>query len=191
MRAQLRTYHAIPSLQAHQDPHAYKQLQDAPRLKSILKGGAEDREEPNSLDKIKQVDEAPRTNPVNLIFVMCAGAQKVAELHFPEEHEFHDLIMKTKYSSVSRARAFIASMLSNLPIAPSSDAASSLLTKPWYNSAKGDDFQRLCRQRSPRVINITVARNTNVIKTSATGNASHNQRIVMQAFSVDVMPCAL
>ncbi|KAL3957668.1 hypothetical protein ACCO45_008246 [Purpureocillium lilacinum] len=107
MRAQLRTYHAIPSLQAHQDPHAYKQLQDAPRLKSILKGGAEDREEPNSLDKIKRIDDPPRTNPVNLIFVMCSGAQKVAELHFPDDHEFHDLIMKTKYSSASRARAFL------------------------------------------------------------------------------------
>ncbi|KAM4056167.1 ino eighty subunit 1 [Hirsutella rhossiliensis] len=107
MRAQLRTYHAIPSLQAHQDPHAYKQLQDAPRLKSILKGGAEDREEPNSLDKIKKMDNPPRTNPVNLIFVMCSGAQKIAELHFPLNHEFHDLIMKTNYSSESRAKAFL------------------------------------------------------------------------------------
>ncbi|KAH7318569.1 hypothetical protein B0I35DRAFT_451361 [Stachybotrys elegans] len=106
MRAQLRTYHAIPSLQAHQDPHAYKQLQDAPRLKSILKGGAEDRDEPGSLDKIKQQD-VPRTNPVNLIFIMCNTAQKIAELHFPRNHEFHDLIMKTQYSSQSRARAFL------------------------------------------------------------------------------------
>lgn len=106
MRAQLRTYHAIPSLQAHQDPHAYKQLQDAPRLKSILKGGAEDRDEPNSLDKIKQ-QNVPRTNPVNLIFVMCNTAPKVAELHFPKHHEFHDLIMKTQYTSESRAIAFL------------------------------------------------------------------------------------
>lgn len=106
MRAQLRTYHAIPSLQAHQDAHAYKQLQDAPRLKSILKGGAEDREEPNSLEKIKNSD-VPRTNPVNLIFSMCHSAQKVAELHFPDHQEFHDLIMKTQYSSKSRALAFL------------------------------------------------------------------------------------
>ncbi|KAM0435253.1 hypothetical protein ACHAPT_003346 [Fusarium lateritium] len=106
MRAQLRTYHAIPSLQAHQDPHAYKQLQDAPRLKSILKGGAEDRDEPGTLDKIKQRD-IPRTNPVNLIFVMCNTAQKVAELHFPRQREFHDLIMKTQYTSRSRAKAFL------------------------------------------------------------------------------------
>jgi Ino eighty subunit 1 len=106
MRAQLRTYHAIPSLQARQDPHAYKQLQDAPRLKSILKGGADDREEPNSLDKIKALD-TPRTNPVNLIFVMCNAAQKIKELHFPRACEFHDLIMKTEVTSQSRANAFL------------------------------------------------------------------------------------
>lgn len=106
MRAQLRTYHAIPSLQAQQDAHAYKQLQDAPRLKSILKGGAEDRTEPNSLMDIK-TGPVPRTNPVNLIFVMCHAAAKIAELHFPLDQEFHDLIMKTEFSSASRARAFL------------------------------------------------------------------------------------
>lgn len=106
MRAQLRTYHAIPSLQAHQDPHAYKQLQDAPRLKSILKGGAEDRTEPSTLEGIKN-HGLPRTNPVNLIFIMCNSALKVAELHFQKGHEFHDLVMKTHYSSSSRAKAFL------------------------------------------------------------------------------------
>lgn len=106
MRAQLRTYHAIPSLQAHQDPHQYKQLQDAPRLKSILKGGAEDRPEPNTLERIKQCD-VPRTNPVNLLFVICQSAPKIAELHFPTGREFHDLIMRTNLSSKSRARAFL------------------------------------------------------------------------------------
>lgn len=106
MRAQLRTYHAIPSLQAHQDPHAYKQLQDAPRLKSILKGGAEDRPEHNTLEKIKQ-SEVPRTNPVNLLFVICQSAAKIAELHFPPGREFHDLVMKTNLTSQSRARAFL------------------------------------------------------------------------------------
>jgi Ino eighty subunit 1 len=106
MRAQLRTYHAIPSLQAHQDAHAYKQLQDAPRLKSILKGGAEDRREPGTLEDIKSGDP-PRTNPVNLLFVICQNASKIAELHFPPGREFHDLIMKTNLSSQSRATAFL------------------------------------------------------------------------------------
>ncbi|KAI1824634.1 hypothetical protein F4861DRAFT_504933 [Xylaria intraflava] len=106
MRAQLRTYHAIPSLQAHQDTSAYKQLQDAPRLKSILKGAAEDRTEPNDLAKFKNIP-SPRSNPVNLIFQICTQATQVAELHFPNGGEFHDLIMKTNYTSKSRARAFL------------------------------------------------------------------------------------
>jgi Ino eighty subunit 1 len=106
MRAQLRTYHAIPSLQAHQDPNSYKQLQDAPRLKSILKGASEDRPEPNTLEKIK-VKDIPRTNPVNLIFVLAQFASKVTELHFPPNRDFYDLIMKEDISSVSRARAFL------------------------------------------------------------------------------------
>jgi Ino eighty subunit 1 len=106
MRAQLRTYHAIPSLQAHQDPNSYKQLQDAPRLKSILKGASEDRPEPNTLEKIKARD-VPRTNPVNLIFVLSQFAPKVTELHFPPGRDFYDLIMRTSLSSASRARAFL------------------------------------------------------------------------------------
>ncbi|KAI0997278.1 Ino eighty subunit 1 [Podosphaera aphanis] len=106
MRAQLRTYHAIPSLQAYQDPNSYKQLQDAPRLKSILKGASEDRLEPNSLDKIKQKD-LPRTNPVNLIFVLAQYAPRVTELHMPPERDFYDLIMADNLSSESRAKAFL------------------------------------------------------------------------------------
>ncbi|CAK7197676.1 hypothetical protein SEUCBS139899_000324 [Sporothrix eucalyptigena] len=106
MRAQLRTYHAIPSLQANEKLLDYKQLQDAPRLKSILKGGTEDRAEPRSLDALKETD-VPRTNPVNLLFLICNNASKVAELHFPPGREFHDLIMKTNLSSQSRAMAFL------------------------------------------------------------------------------------
>ncbi|KAI1188255.1 hypothetical protein F5B17DRAFT_396173 [Nemania serpens] len=106
MRAQLRTYHAIPSLQAHQDASAYKQLQDAPRLKSILKGAAEDRPEPHDLADFKNL-KSPRSNPVNLIFLICSQASQVAELHFPSGGEFHDLIMKTNYTSSSRAKAFL------------------------------------------------------------------------------------
>ena len=107
MRAQLRTYHAIPSLQARQDPNSYKQLQDAPRLKSILKGASEDRPEPNTLEKIKSIDEPPRTNPVNLIFVLAQFAPKMTQMHLPPSHDFYDLIMRTNISSRSRATAFL------------------------------------------------------------------------------------
>lgn len=106
MRAQLRTYHAIPSLQAYQDPNSYKQLQDAPRLKSILKGASEDRPEPNTLDKIKQ-KELPRTNPVNVIFILAQYAPQITELHMPPGRDFYDLIMADNLSSYSRAKAFL------------------------------------------------------------------------------------
>ncbi|KAL4927126.1 putative INO80 chromatin remodeling complex (Ies1) [Aspergillus undulatus] len=106
MRAQLRTYHSIPSLQAHQDPNAYKQLQDAPRLKSILKGASEDVDQPNTLDKIKR-ENVPRTNPVNLIFVLAQYAPKVSEMHFFPPRDFFDLVMRSTLSSESRAKAFL------------------------------------------------------------------------------------
>ncbi|KAL8826364.1 MAG: hypothetical protein Q9191_003847 [Dirinaria sp. TL-2023a] len=106
MRAQLRTYHAIPCLQAHQDPIAYKQLQDAPRLKSILKGASEDVNQPNSLDKIKSMP-IPRTNPVNLIFVLSQYAPKISETHFFPPRDFFDLVMRGTLSSKSRAKAFL------------------------------------------------------------------------------------
>ncbi|KAL2867966.1 putative INO80 chromatin remodeling complex (Ies1) [Aspergillus lucknowensis] len=106
MRAQLRTYHSIPSLQAHQDPNAYKQLQDAPRLKSILKGASEDVDQPNTLEKIKR-EKVPRTNPVNLIFVLAQYAPKVSEMHFFPPRDFFDLVMRSTLSSQSRAKAFL------------------------------------------------------------------------------------
>ncbi|KAF2015966.1 hypothetical protein BU24DRAFT_492146 [Aaosphaeria arxii CBS 175.79] len=106
MRAQLRTYHSIPSLQAHQDPNAYKQLQDAPRLKSILKGATEDHEQPSTIEDIRKT-AIPRTNPVNLIFVLSQYAPKISELHFFPPRDFFDLVMRPNLSSRSRATAFL------------------------------------------------------------------------------------
>jgi Ino eighty subunit 1 len=106
MRAQLRTYHSIPSLQAHQDPNAYKQLQDAPRLKSILKGATEDQEQPSTIEEIMAAP-IPRTNPVNLIFVLSQYAPKISELHFFPPRDFFDLVMRSNLSSKSRATAFL------------------------------------------------------------------------------------
>jgi Ino eighty subunit 1 len=106
MRAQLRTYHSIPSLQAHRDQNAYKPLQDAPRLKSILKGASEDTDEPRTIESIK-AHSIPRTNPVNLIFVLSQYAPKISELHFFPPRDFFDLVMKSTISSKSRAQAFL------------------------------------------------------------------------------------
>ena len=107
MRAQLRTYHSIPALQAHQDSNAYKQLQDAPRLKSILKGASEDNmDEPRTIEAI-QAHPIPRTNPVNLIFVLSQHAPKTSELHFSSPVDFFDLVTRHTISSRSRSRAFL------------------------------------------------------------------------------------
>ena len=106
MRAQLRTYHSIPSLQAHQDPNAYKQLQDAPRLKSILKGASEDSRQPHSIEKVKS-SPIPRTNPVNLIFILQQYTPKISETHFHPPRDFFDLVMRSTLSSRSRAKAFL------------------------------------------------------------------------------------
>lgn len=106
MRAQLRTYHSIPALQAHQDPNSYKQLQDAPRLKSILKGATEDDPQPSTLEEVK-ASKKPRTNPVNLIFVLAQFAPKISETHFIPPRDFYDLVMRGSLSSASRARAFL------------------------------------------------------------------------------------
>ncbi|OKL64640.1 Ino eighty subunit 1 [Talaromyces atroroseus] len=106
MRAQLRTYHSIPSLQANQDPNAYKQLQDAPRLKSILKGASEDNNQPPTMEKLRESPK-PRTNPVHLIFLLSQYAPMISEVHFPAPYDFFDLVMRSTLSSRSRARAFL------------------------------------------------------------------------------------
>lgn len=139
MRAQLRTYHSIPSLQAHQDPHAYKQLQDAPRLKSILKGASEDVDQPNTLEKIKE-ESVPRTNPVNLIFVLAQYAPKVSELHFFQPRDFFDLVMRSTLSSQSRARAFLWLMWWYLESDFSREAA---LNNPFGPGQEGEGSEGL------------------------------------------------
>lgn len=104
MRAILRTYHPIPSLQTYSDQNDYKQLQDAPRLKSILKGACEDREEPVNFQELKKMR---RTNPINLVFLVSTFASEVQQDFFDSSYEFHDLIMNKGLSSESRARAFL------------------------------------------------------------------------------------
>jgi Ino eighty subunit 1 len=139
MRAQLRTYHSIPSLQAHQDSNAYKQLQDAPRLKSILKGASEDVDQPNTLEKIKR-QNIPRTNPVNLIFVLAQYAPKVSETHFFPPRDFFDLVMRSTLSSQSRARAFLWLMWWYLESDFSREAA---LNNPFGPGAEGEGSEGL------------------------------------------------
>lgn len=107
MRAQLRTYHPIPSLQTYAKLSDYKQLQDAPRLKSILKGACEDRPEPGTIEELLLNERMPHTNPINLIFLFSTYSSKVEDRLFPQGREFFDFIMTKTLSSKSRARAFL------------------------------------------------------------------------------------
>ena len=106
MRAQLRTYHSIPSLQAYESQRDYKSLQDAPRLKSILKGASEDEDQPRHINTMRN-HAVPRSNAVNLIFIMSQYAPKVSEQHFIDKVDFFDLAMRATITSKSRARAFL------------------------------------------------------------------------------------
>lgn len=137
MRAQLRTYHSIPSLQLRADANAYKQLQDAPRLKSILKGATEDVEQPGTIEDIKAAP-IPRTNPVNLIFVLAQQAPKISETHFDVPRDFFDLVMKEQLSSRSRAAAFLWLMWWYLESDFSTDAALNNPYGPGRSTREGD-----------------------------------------------------
>jgi len=106
MRAQLRTYHPIPALQAYPTQRDYKSLQDAPRLKSILKGASEDEEQPKSLPQLRSTP-IPRSNPVNLIFVLSQAANEISQMHFLDKIDFFDLAIRPTVSSHSRAVAFL------------------------------------------------------------------------------------
>lgn len=106
MRAQLRTYHPIPSLQAYPTQKDYKSLQDAPRLKSILKGATEDEEQPRDLPHLRAAS-IPRCNPVNCIFVLSQHANEVSQSHFVDKIDFFDLAMRSTITSHSRAQAFL------------------------------------------------------------------------------------
>lgn len=108
MKAQLRTYHPIPSLQkdGDTDPNAYKQLQDAPRLKSILKGACEDKNQPTTVEGLMALPR-PRTNPINAVFLLSTYAPKITEIHFPGSLDFFDLVMRYTLSAKTRARAFL------------------------------------------------------------------------------------
>lgn len=110
MKAHLRTYHSIPCLQANVDDyedHMYKQLQDAPRLKSILKRAAD--QDPNqifTLDDLRKFSP-PRMSPISLIFLLSQYAPKISKLHFTQPTDFYDLVLRSNLSSHSRARAFL------------------------------------------------------------------------------------
>ncbi|GMM35556.1 hypothetical protein DASC09_028810 [Saccharomycopsis crataegensis] len=75
MKSQLRTFHSIPSLQQGKS-HDNKILQDSPRLKSILKSWSEAKKHPTKFEELFNQPlvpdtKFPKTNVINLIFMLC------------------------------------------------------------------------------------------------------------------------
>ncbi|KAI0001778.1 hypothetical protein BJV77DRAFT_1063176 [Russula vinacea] len=106
MRTALRTYHPVPSLQK-----ADANLQDAPRIKNILKACSLKDERPQTCPSPLQNSATgivPSTSIVNLLFVLSNHFTTVAHDHFGcRDIDFLDLFLPIKISSPSRARAFL------------------------------------------------------------------------------------
>ncbi|KAL0950925.1 hypothetical protein HGRIS_007681 [Hohenbuehelia grisea] len=109
MKTAIRTYHPIPALQ-----RTAGNLQDAPRIKHILKACILDEEEgknapstPSDILSRSSAGQIPSTTITNLIFVMANFSAPLGQSHFPEDLEFLDLFLPVKISSASRARAFL------------------------------------------------------------------------------------
>lgn len=106
---QTRTYNPIPSLQAYSNDKV-KVLQDAPRLKGILKFYSEDLPEHLAWQSLLDAQKSqlrPSTNPINLIFIFVLCSTRISSLHFNSSIDFIDLFTKASFSSESRAKAFL------------------------------------------------------------------------------------
>ncbi|KAF7789895.1 hypothetical protein EIP86_000843 [Pleurotus ostreatoroseus] len=110
MRTALRTYHPVPSLQKTDG-----NLQDAPRIKNILKScllPTELQDTPMTPADIlarSRSGEVPPTTIVNLIFIIASHAAAISQAHFPAQIHFDvlDFFSPINISSESRARAFL------------------------------------------------------------------------------------
>eukprot|EP00918_Siedleckia_nematoides_P023747 GHVU01051265.1.p1 GENE.GHVU01051265.1~~GHVU01051265.1.p1 ORF type:complete len:562 (-),score=46.69 GHVU01051265.1:184-1833(-) len=111
LRAYMRTYHPIPCLQ--KDDYCKTNLQDAPRIKTMLKSCQlphEATDEPGSLPEISGRSARgfrPPTTVVNLIFELFNVEPFVSAKYFPEGFVLHDLFSPTTIPTKLRAYAFL------------------------------------------------------------------------------------
>lgn len=123
---QARTYNPIPSIQAYGTGH--KMLQDAPRLKGILKGSCEKTvQDWEALRAVQQANwPAPHVNPIQLIFLLTSPNTKLDVQHFPDPNYLpHELLSDAQYTSDSRARAWLWLMYHYIETDGSVEAAAS------------------------------------------------------------------
>ena len=133
MKTILRSYHPIPSMQNNENTR--RNMQDAPRMKSLLKGVLIDTErpapptagpsagqpirppKPNALSEEAPSDfrevikryragTVPPTSVVTLIFLLSLHANDVTDMHFPTPHDSHSLFYPhTDHPIPSKQRA--------------------------------------------------------------------------------------
>ncbi|KAF9786103.1 hypothetical protein BJ322DRAFT_1058017 [Thelephora terrestris] len=113
LRTQLRTYHPVPPLQKTDG-----NLQDAPRIKNILKdcflpseGKGAPSPSPTEILARQNRGQSPPTTVVNLLFAITSPSHSpiVARNHLNAGYnlEWADLFTPVPYSSASRAQAFL------------------------------------------------------------------------------------
>lgn len=108
MKTVIRTYHPIPVLQ-----RTTGNLQDAPRIKNILKSTVLRNEAgatpTTPTDIIERLNDGhlPPTTVTNLIFVLANHSAPIGHNHFSGSLDFVDLFVQENVSSLSRARAFL------------------------------------------------------------------------------------
>lgn len=118
MKSQLRTYHSIPCLQVDYDASENKftnngnggdkQLQDTPRLKSILKACCDDTDEPNALNLLENVKKLPKTSVINVIFLLCNAEENINRKYLENAgYTFFDIFMNSDYFPKQRATLFL------------------------------------------------------------------------------------
>lgn len=117
MKSQLRTYHSIPCLQVDYDASENKfttsgnggdkQLQDTPRLKSILKACCDDTDEPNALVLLEEVEKLPKTSVINVIFLLCNAEESINKKYLEGTgYNFFDIFLNSDFDPYQRALLF-------------------------------------------------------------------------------------
>ena len=110
MKSTLRTYHSIPSLQTCREGGTVKQLQDTPRLKSILKAVCEGEENNlNFLDDMMKnpPNEKPNTNVIQLLFLLSNAVHGVPFLTDQKNSHLLDFFINTKIHPANRAKRLL------------------------------------------------------------------------------------
>ena len=133
MKTILRSYHPVPSLQHSESTR--RNMQDAPRMKSLLKavllpderpgapgttasagakhyGGPDAKEVPNDLAELARRSRTsrPSTSVVTLIFLLTQCANEINALHFTPPHDVHSLFFpqaEHPLSAKQRANVFL------------------------------------------------------------------------------------